>query len=81
MGKKKHRSKKISKGLRPSINAAFLPIRDAGTRAADKIEAWRRGKNPWISVPGTTTRESMVRRRANDVYGDPKRLHANIFGG
>ncbi len=41
-----------------------------------KQKAWRRGRNPWLTVPNLNTSEKakrFVRARANDVWGDPRR--------
>jgi len=41
-----------------------------------KQKAWRKGRNPWLTVPNLNTSEKakpFVRMRANDVWGDPRR--------
>jgi hypothetical protein len=72
MSQKKKESKS-SKGERKSINPSTvtavkkqrLPI----DVALNKLDAWKRGKNPWI-VSQTRTGELTV--RANQVWGDPR---------
>ena len=84
MGKKRSRSTTVSKGERRSVVAGVKEARQATTevqKALNKLDAWLKGKNPWISVPGPSKKESFVRVRANMIYGDPKRRHANIYGG
>lgn len=84
MGKKVKRKTYVSKGQRASVSrTAIRAARDGVSefdKALHKVEAWRAGKNPWITVPGTTSNQKFVRVRANSVYGDPKRATANLFG-
>lgn len=82
MGKKRTRSSITSKGERRSIVAGVKEVRRDKSSfqvLVDKTRAWRAGKNPWVTVPGTTTRERFVKVRANTVWGDPKRIHS--YGG
>jgi hypothetical protein len=84
MGKKRSRSTTVSKGERRSVVAGVKEVRRATTevqKALNKLDAWIKGKNPWISVPGPSKNQSFVRVRANALYGDPKRRSANIYGG
>lgn len=83
MGKKVKRKTYVSKGERRSTVAGVKEARQGRTavaKALDKIEAWRAGKNPWITVPGPSKKEAFVRVRANALYGDPRFAMANIFG-
>lgn len=82
MGKKRTRSTTVSKGERRSVVAGVKEARRDRSpveKALNKIEAWRAGKNPWITVRGPSKKESFVRVRANALYGDPKFAMANIF--
>lgn len=82
MGKKKTRSTTVSKGERRSVVAGVKEVRRDKSpveKALHKIEAWRAGKNPWITVPGVQSNMRFVRVRANALYGDPKFAAANIF--
>lgn len=83
MGKKRTRSATTSKGERRSISKSVCKLvkqsRSEFDRAINKIEAWRAGKNPWITVPGPSKKEAFVRVRANALYGDPRYAMANIF--
>lgn len=85
MGKKRSRKTKVSKGIHSNVSASTLKAvrRDVSevTRALHKLEAWRKGKNPWITVPGTQTNMRFVKVRANNLYGNPKTSTANLFSG
>jgi hypothetical protein len=84
MGKKVKRKTKTSKGIHSNVNAWTLKAarNDVSEldKALHKLDAWKRGKNPWITVPGTASNARYVRVRANSVYGDPRRSTANLFG-
>ena len=83
MGKKRTRSKKTSHSERPNISSGTLqavarnvsPI----TKAIQKIDAWKKGQNPWISIPSSKAKEPNMRYRANDLYGDPRHAKSNLF--
>lgn len=82
-GKKSSGKTYISKGQRPNMNRDWLKAyrRDMYTPvevALNKLEAWKRGKNPWLTVPNPNTKETnkrFVRVRANDIYGDWRNSH------
>jgi len=84
MGKKVRRKTYVSKGIHSNVSAALLksmrqdvnPIE----RAMHKLNAWRQGKNPWITVPGPSSNMRFIKIRANTYYGDPRYATANIFG-
>lgn len=83
MGKKRTRSTTVSKGERRNIVAGVKEARRARPeyeKALNKIDAWRAGKNPWITVPGPSKNMAFIRVRANNLYGDPRFAMANIFG-
>ena len=83
MGKKRTRSSKTSKGERRSIVAGVKEVRQNRStieKAMNKLIAWKKGQNPWITVPGAGENQ-FIRVRANNVYGDPKKSGANLFGG
>lgn len=83
MGKKVKRKTYVSKGERRSVVAGVSEVRRETSpiiKALNKLEAWRAGKNPWITVPGPSKKEAFVRVRANSLYGDPRYAMANIFG-
>lgn len=83
MGKKRTRSAMTSKGERRNIVAGVKEVRQGRSewqKAVNKLNAWQTGKNPWITVPGPSLKESFVRVRANTLYGDPRYAKANIYG-
>lgn len=83
MGKKRTRTAMSSKGERRNIVAGVKEVRQGRSevqKAINKLTAWRAGKNPWISVPGVSSKEPFVRVRANTLYGDPRYARANIYG-
>ena len=82
MGKKRTRSSVTSKGERNSVSRATVKLVKRGRseieKANNKLQAWRAGKNPWITVPGPSSNMRFIRVRANTVYGDPRRT-ASLF--
>ena len=82
MGKKRSRKTYTSKGTGSNVAKATLKLVRAGRDEVDKamnvLKAWRAGKNPWVTVPGTRTDQRFVKVRANNYYGDPKG-RTNIF--
>lgn len=85
MGKKRTRKTKVSKGIHSNVAASTLKAvrNDVSevTRALHKLDAWKKGKNPWITVPGTQTNMRFIKVRANSLYGNPKTATANLFSG
>lgn len=83
MGKKRVRKTQTSKGDRRSIVAGVKAVAQSQTaleKGLHKLAAWRAGKNPWVTVPGPSKKESFVRVKANSLWGDPRYATANIFG-
>jgi len=73
MGKKKSRSTTVSKGERRSCVAGVKLVRQARTeleKGLNKVDAWRAGKNPWVTVQGPGKRV-----RAKALWGDSKKIH------
>jgi hypothetical protein len=82
MGKKRTRTSTTSKGERRSVVAGVKEVRQARTvldKMKNKVDAWKKGQNPWITVPGTGPTQLFKRVRANTEWGDPKKL-GSIFG-
>lgn len=76
MGKKRSRTKKISKGQRPSMSSSILSaarsIMPGGSDLIKKVEAWREGKNPWITVENPdkqATNRQFIRMKADRYFG------------
>jgi hypothetical protein len=83
MGKKKIRKTQVSKGQRRSIVAGVKEVRAEKSpleKTMNKIKAWKKGQNPWVTVPGPNTNMPFVKKRANEVWGDPRHV-ANIYRG
>ena len=83
MGKKKIRKTQVSKGQRRSIGAGVKEVRAEKSpleKTMNKIKAWKKGQNPWVTVPGPNTNMPFVKKRANEVWGDPRHV-ANIYRG
>lgn len=85
MGKKRCRSKKISKGERVNVNKGILKsiARDVSVvqKELNKILAWKAGKNPWITISNPSnenTKERTIRVRANSVYGSHKNISYGV---
>jgi len=77
------RQKKTSKGLRRNIVAGvrsentILNVLDS---AINKIDSWRKGQNPWITVETVERNKPFIRVRANSVWGDHRRRIATSTG-
>lgn len=71
MGKKRSRATKTSKGERVSVSKATTALVRREVPMADKllnkVRAWRKGKNPWLTIDGE-------KRKMNDRFGDPRKL-------
>lgn len=84
MGKKRTRSATTSKGERRSVVNGVKEVRQGRSeveKALNKQAAWLKGKNPWITVPGTASNMRFVKVRANTLWGDPKRRSSHgIYG-
>ncbi len=83
MGKKKIRKTQVSKGQRRSIVAGVKEVRAEKSpleKTMNKIKAWKKGQNPWVTVPGPNTNMPFVKKRANEAWGDPRHV-ANIYRG
>lgn len=84
MGKKVKRKTYVSKGQRNSVARSTVNAvrrdRSEVEKAMNKLNAWRAGKNPWITVPGPSSNMRFVKVRANALYGDPRYATANIYG-
>ena len=85
MGKKKSRTSVVSKKERRSVVGGVKEVRQSLSlldKALNKIDAWKKGQNPWITVQGTSKKEPWVRVRANTWYGDPNpKKGYGIFSG
>lgn len=84
MGKKVKRKTYVSKGERNSVARSTVNLVRHGRteleKANNKLQAWRAGKNPWITIPGPASNMRFIRVRANNYWGDPRRTY-NIYRG
>ena len=84
MGKRKStRTSMTSKGERRNIvNGVKEMRRDRSEidKAFNKLKAWKKGLNPWITVPGPSSNKRFIRAKANDVWGDPRKVMYGIYG-
>lgn len=83
MGKKRTRSASTSKGERRNVVNGIKDARQqrsALDRGLDKADAWRAGKNPWITIENKKgdTNKPFIKVKANSLWGDPKKI--NNFG-
>ena len=46
---------------------------DLMQKMLNKLDAWRKGKNVIVHEEGKTTRESVIRKDARDVWGNPNK--------
>jgi len=87
MGKKTIRKTKTSKGLHSNVAAATLKLAAAAVspleKAMNKVKAWRKGQNPWITVKNNdgSTNKPFIKVRANSLYGNPKFSTSGLFKG
>ena len=82
MGKKRTRKTVVSKGQRRNIVAGVKEDRQdrgEGEKAYNKLKAWRKGQNPWITVPGPQSNMRFIKVRANSVWGNPKNRSTGIY--
>ena len=64
MGKKKIRKTVVSKGDRRSIVAGVKEVRQGrseGEKAYNKLKAWKKGQNPWITVAGPSSDKRFIK--------------------
>jgi hypothetical protein len=78
MGKKRLRKKLVSKGNRSLVSGALVTAtnaaRDAHDKFLNKLDAWKKGQNPWITIdnPTKATNALKIRVRAEDYFGPYK---------
>lgn len=76
MGKKRLRKKMVSKGIRSKVSNGTVRAVNSAREAVDihlnKVEAWAKGLNPWLTVPNPNKAETnklFIKVRANSYYG------------
>ena len=79
MGRKRSRTSVKSKGSMNSVSKNTKRMMRAEKKAdlmqkmLNKLDAWRKGKNVIVHEEGKTTRESVIRKDARDVWGNPNK--------
>jgi hypothetical protein len=79
MGRKKSRASVKSKGSMNSVSKNTKRIMriekkaDLMQKMLNKLDAWKKGKNVIVHEEGKTTRESVIRKDARDVWGNPNK--------
>ena len=79
MGRKKTRKNRTSKKSMNSVSKNTKRIMriekkaDLMQKMLNKLDAWRKGKNVIVHEEGKTTRESVIRKDARDVLGNPNK--------
>ena len=79
MGRKKTRKSRTSKKSMNSVSKNTKRIMriekkaDLMKKMLNKLDAWRKGKNVIVHEEGKTTRESVIRKDARDVWGNPNK--------
>ena len=80
MGKKVLRKKYTSKGIvggatagvKAAVRAARIPFENE----LNKIRAWKKGQNPWLTIPSISNavknNKPYTRIKANDYWGRPQ---------
>jgi hypothetical protein len=75
-----------SKGERKNINTKLLnSIKSDELPAIEQIniqKAWLAGQNPWVTLDNPNkenTKERKIKRKANDLWGNPKERDKNMF--
>lgn len=78
MGKKRSRGTYHSKGERRAVAKSTVKAvrrdRSPFDIELNKLDAWRKGKNPWLTIknPSGETNKRFIKVKANKVLGDPK---------
>ena len=77
MGKKRTREKYKSAGIHSAMTngmkQALRAERSTASVLGNKIDAWRNGQNPWLTVPTTAKNKPFIRVRANEYWGNWKK--------
>ena len=79
MGRKRSRTSVKSKGSMNSVSKNIKRMMRSDTKAdkmrtmLNKLDAWKKGKNVIVHEEGKSTRESVIRKDARDVWGNPNK--------
>jgi hypothetical protein len=75
---------KVSKGERDSVSWKVTKMIRRERSDADRhmfiFDAWKKGKNPWITIANPNTMErnkKFIRVRTNSIWGNPKKKNSS----
>ena len=88
MGKKSSGNTYQSKGERPSVKRNILNGVRRNVTPSQKAEhimnAYLKGRNPWLTVPNPNTNETnkrFIRVKSEDLWGNPKHRGFRLAAG
>lgn len=58
MGKKRYRKAYTSKGQRPNVSKKTLGLMSEGSNILDKVDAWKKGKRGYVTIPNPNKQET-----------------------
>jgi len=88
MGKKSSGNTYQSKGERPNVKRNILNAVRRDVTPSQKAEhimnAYLKGRNPWLTVPNSNTNETnkrFIRVKSEDLWGNPKHRGFRLGAG
>jgi hypothetical protein len=88
MGKKSSGNTYQSKGERPNVKRNILNAVRRNVTPSQKAEhimnAYLKGRNPWLTVPNSNTNETnkrFIRVKSEDLWGNPKHRGFRLGAG
>lgn len=88
MGKKSSGNTYQSKGERPNVKRNILNAVRRDVSPSQKMEhimnAYLKGRNPWLTVPNQNTNETnkrFIRVKSEDLWGNPKNRGFRLAAG
>jgi len=88
MGKKSSGNTYQSKGERPNVKRNILNAVRRDVTPSQKAEyimdAYLKGRNPWLTVPNSNTNETnkrFIRVKSEDLWGNPKHRGFRLAAG
>ena len=73
MGKKRSRKTYVSKGQRVNVRP-LKGLTSEIDKMLNKVRAWKKGQNPWISIPSKDGVAGVSKIRSNTLWGNPKEV-------
>lgn len=81
MAKKKQRAHQVSKGEGSNVSKSLInAVRremSGAEKMVNKVKAWRKGQNPWITIDNPNPNETNKRRirvKANSYFGSYRKV-------